>query len=303
MQMQSQMLEPAPQRPAAVAFHPDLAAALAAGGNGSGNGSGKGSPPHVDLQLPSHVRSLLMAPQHQQPQQQGPTPPPGRDATVTPFSDTSSNASADTPSTSAAMRPGSAAMAMAHYYPVATPPPPPPSFENLSPATKALKHQIANMLFDLSPQWTVADSPALKRLARRLMVGVREVKRGHTLWEADSEATQMGIVLSGRLKAVLRASSNNNNNHKQRGGDTARTLQGILPGNVFGELGLLSRGVHSRTIVASTDSKLAMLDRNSLDEIEEHDKALLVCLQHLALRTAAVRSHELMLFNAGSLGP
>ncbi len=70
-----------------------------------------------------------------------------------------------------------------------------------------------------------------------------------------------------------------------------------------GELGLLSRGVHSRTIVASTDSKLAMLDRNSLDEIEETDKALLCCLQHLALRTAAVRSHELMLFNAGSLGP
>jgi hypothetical protein len=26
-------------------------------------------------------------------------------------------------------------------------------------------------------------------------------------------------------------------------------------------------------------------------------------LQHLALRTAASRSHELMLFNAGSLGP
>ena len=32
-------------------------------------------------------------------------------------------------------------------------------------------------------------------------------------------------------------------------------------------------------------------------------QALLCVLQHLALRTAAGRSHELMLFSAGSLGP
>ena len=153
------------------------------------------------------------------------------------------------------------------------------------------------MLFDLSPQWTMADSPALKRLSARLMQGVTTVKKGHILWEADGEALQMGLVVSGRLKAVLRSKS------KRQSYDEARTLQVILPGNVFGELGLLSRGVHSRTIIASTDSKLVLLHRNVLDEIEETDKALLCCLQHLALRTAAVRSHELMLFNAGSLGP
>jgi hypothetical protein len=55
-------------------------------------------------------------------------------------------------------------------YPVATPPPV-PHHEHMSPASKQVKMQIANMLFDLSSQWTVADSPALKRLARRLMLG------------------------------------------------------------------------------------------------------------------------------------
>ena len=178
---------------------------------------------------------------------------------------------------------------------VATPPPLPT--EPLTPTQKSLKMAISNMLFDLSPQWTMADSPALKRLATRLMQGVTTVKKGHVVWEADAEAMQMGLVISGRLKAVLRSKS------KRQSYDEARTLQVILPGNVFGELGLLSRGVHSRTIIASTDSKLVLLHRNVLDEIEETDKALLCCLQHLALRTAAVRSHELMLFNAGSLGP
>ncbi len=48
------------------------------------------------------------------------------------------------------------------------------------------------------------------------------------LWEADSDALQMGLVLSGRLKAVLRSSS------AVASPKTARTLQVILPGNVFG---------------------------------------------------------------------
>lgn len=54
-------------------------------------------------------------------------------------------------------------------YPVASPPPVP--HEQMSPASKQVKMQIANMLFDLSSQWTIADSPALKRLARRFMLG------------------------------------------------------------------------------------------------------------------------------------
>jgi CRP-like cAMP-binding protein len=41
---------------------------------------------------------------------------------------------------------------------------------------------------------------------------------------------------------------------------------------VVGELGLLSRGTHSRTIVAAVNSKVAMLSRQTLDEIDEVDK-------------------------------
>ncbi len=56
------------------------------------------------------------------------------------------------------------------------------------------------------------------------------MKKGDVLWEADSDALQMGLVLSGRLKAVLRSSSS----VASASPKTARTLQVILPGNVFG---------------------------------------------------------------------
>lgn len=92
------------------------------------------------------------------------------------------------------------------------------------------------------------------------------VRKREVLWESGQDATQMGILLNGRLKAVLRS------NNKEAGEGTTRTLQVILPGTIFGELGLLSRGRHSRTIIASTDSRIAMLSRDSLDEIEETDK-------------------------------
>ena len=50
------------------------------------------------------------------------------------------------------------------------------------------------------------------------------------------------------------------------------TLTDIYKGTIFGELGLLSRGHHSRTIIASADSRIAMLSRDNLDEIEDTDK-------------------------------
>lgn len=91
------------------------------------------------------------------------------------------------------------------------------------------------------------------------------VRKREILWESGQEAMQMGMLLSGRLKAVLRSDGDS---------DTlsSRTLQVILPGTIFGELGLLSRGRHSRTIIASADSRIAMLTRDALDDIEETDK-------------------------------
>jgi CRP-like cAMP-binding protein len=91
------------------------------------------------------------------------------------------------------------------------------------------------------------------------------VKRREILWESGQEAMQMGMLLSGRLKAVLRSDGDSNTL-------SSRTLQVILPGTIFGELGLLSRGRHSRTIIASADSRIAMLSRDTLDDIEETDK-------------------------------
>lgn len=100
------------------------------------------------------------------------------------------------------------------------------------------------------------------------------VRKREILWESGQEAMQMGMLLSGRLKAVLRSNSDS---------DTvgSRTLQVILPGTIFGELGLLSRGRHSRTIIASADSRIAMLTRDSLDEIEEIDKVSLYTYIHV----------------------
>jgi CRP-like cAMP-binding protein len=54
----------------------------------------------------------------------------------------------------------------------------------------------------------------------------------------------MALVLNGRLEAVIGTK------------DSIHTLQIIPPGAICGELGLLSRGVHSRTIRAAETSKV-----------------------------------------------
>lgn len=76
------------------------------------------------------------------------------------------------------------------------------------------------------------------------------------MWEAGQDAHHMGILISGRLKAVLRSN-----------GDAATEATRILPGTVFGELGLLSWGRYSRTMIASAGSRIDMLFRDNLDEI------------------------------------
>jgi hypothetical protein len=137
----------------------------------------------------------------------------------------------------------------------------------------------------------------------------------------------MGFLISGRLEAVLGTLPDQ------------RTLQVIIPGTFMGELGLLSGKIHSRTIIAKQPSlvseslsadthpalprQVALLTRETLLEIEKNDivgppsplslpplltsppapQILLCTLQKLALKTAAWRSCQLMLFSAGSLGP
>ena len=98
-----------------------------------------------------------------------------------------------------------------------------------------------------------------------MIEGVILVKKREVLWEAGQDALHMGMLIRGRLKAVLRSNSD-------AATEATRTLQVILPGTIFGELGLLSRGRHSRTIIASADSKIAILSRDNLDEVEETDK-------------------------------
>ena len=61
------------------------------------------------------------------------------------------------------------------------------------------------------------------------------------MWRAGDEAVEMGLLISGNLKAVILTRKQND----------MRTLQIIVPGSVVGELGLLSGGCHSRTLVAT----------------------------------------------------
>jgi len=153
---------------------------------------------------------------------------------------------------------------------------------------------------DLNSKWTRADEPALKRLSKYLLAGVTEVPKGQLLWKAGTSAMQMGLLLKGRLKAVISA---NKYGSAYNLFQSERVLQLVLPGCFVGELGLLSRGNHSRTIVADENSLVAILTRERADWVEEEDKEVFCVLQALALKTSASRSHELMLFNAGSLGP
>lgn len=162
------------------------------------------------------------------------------------------------------------------------------------------KQIIRSMLLDLSSTWRRADEAVLKRLSRHLLSGVVEVRKGQSLWSAGDTATQMGLLMKGRLKAVLKASKYGSSRRLLQ---SERVLQVVLPGCFVGELGVLSKGNHSRTILAEEDSLVALLSLEKVEYIDENDKDVYFVLQTLALKTAASRSHELMLFNAGSLGP
>lgn len=77
---------------------------------------------------------------------------------------------------------------------------------------------------------------------------------GESLWHANEEATEMGLLISGNLKAVIIT-------RKQQ---DMRTLQIIVPGSVVGELGLLSGGCHSRTLVATKGCEVMLVDNELL---------------------------------------
>ena len=51
-----------------------------------------------------------------------------------------------------------------------------------------------------------------------------------------------------------------------------RQVQTVLPGAFFGHMGLLSRGRHTRTILAREQSSIAYLSLDALNEIEANDK-------------------------------
>lgn len=156
-----------------------------------------------------------------------------------------------------------------------------------------LKKLIRRMVFELDTEWRSQDFPVLKRLADYLRQNIKIVDTNESLWCAREKAEQMGLLITGRLEAVIETW-----NHQDH-----RTLQIILPGTLIGELGLLSGGSHSRTIIATKTSEVAILTKETLEEIEREDTVLLCALQKLALKTAAGRSHQLMLFSAGALGP
>eukprot|EP01041_Mallomonas_annulata_P006304 gene6305-12760_t len=89
------------------------------------------------------------------------------------------------------------------------------------------KHLIRRMLLDLNSKWSRADEPALKSLSKYLLAGVTEVKQGQLMWSAGQSAQQLGLLLKGRLKAVI--SSNRYGSHHQLL-HAERVLQVVLPG-------------------------------------------------------------------------
>jgi len=103
----------------------------------------------------------------------------------------------------------------------------------------------------------------LKEIAARC----RKVKygKGDAVFQKYDPGTELFVVLSGKLKAVL---------EDEQGSEMV--LAGFEQGDFFGELGLLDGKGRSATIVADKDSELAVLSKDVLIELLQKDPKIAV---------------------------
>lgn len=103
----------------------------------------------------------------------------------------------------------------------------------------------------------------LKEIASRCKQAA--YRKGDTIFQKTDPGTELFVVLSGRLKAVL---------EDEQGSEMV--LAWFEQGDFFGELGLLDGKGRSATIIADSDSELAVLKKDVFFELLQKDPRITI---------------------------
>jgi predicted acylesterase/phospholipase RssA/CRP-like cAMP-binding protein len=108
------------------------------------------------------------------------------------------------------------------------------------------------------------------------------VSTGDVVVRADEVPDRAFIVVSGRLRVFSAA-------------DDGRPIAELGPGQLFGEMALLSPGGRRATVVAARDSELLCLDREQFSRVFSHPDALMALVRLLVERaTTRVASSDVV---------
>lgn len=131
--------------------------------------------------------------------------------------------------------------------------------ETIGNLSSALQHTHAiNLRRWLPALFGILDEDYLENLIAH-KVQFLELSGNETLFSQGSEGSNIYILISGRLQAI-----------KTTAGQNPQILNDIKQGELVGELAVISGKKHSASIVATRDSILAYISRDTYFDIAEH---------------------------------
>jgi CRP-like cAMP-binding protein len=131
-------------------------------------------------------------------------------------------------------------------------------------------NEVARTLL-LAPMFGSLSEESRRELARRARVVTPSAKQ--LLWSAGSEATRVGVVISGRLKLV------------QHVAGREVILDVALPGELIGDVAFALGSSYQSSVVCLRRARVLLVDASSLRRVLERERGALAALAaHLAAK-------------------
>lgn len=137
--------------------------------------------------------------------------------------------------------------------------------------------------------WEQHDKPLLEELATKLLqFPCQRFKKDEQIWEKDSEASEMGLLIDGRICSLLT--------------DDVQ-FQVVFPPAIIGLSCIVKEKRRTRTLISNADeTKIIFVPMSFLLELEEKNRPVHSVLVTMALRSLYFRQKiEYSLFHAASL--
>jgi MFS superfamily sulfate permease-like transporter len=171
-----------------------------------------------------------------------------------------------------------------------------PSGGIASPSIKSIKfvHQKKKKLLGYFDQlgshlWEPYERSYLEELATKLLYfPVAVYQKDQTIWEKGSEATQLGLLIEGKICSQLA---------------NGTSFQTMIPPGLVGLSAIVKEKTHSRTLVASvSQTKIILIPQAFLRDLEQKHRHVYSVLSAMAPRSLYFRQKsDFSLFHAGSI--